>query len=676
MGLRIGVDVGGTFTDMVVFDEAAGTLRVSKVPSVPADPAEAVVESVRRLVAGGVAAADVVFFSHGTTIALNTLLQRSGARVGLLVTRGFADVLRLRRLRLVGAPGFFVPQPAPLVPPRDVREISARLLASGEELRPLEREQVLAAADELLERGCDTLAVSFLHSYRNPNHERRAGAWIRERHPELHVTLSSDVWPQHREYERTELAVVNAHVAPVMERYFAHLVGSLRELGVTAPLFSTKSSGGIVSAARAAERPVETLVSGPASGVVAAAALGRQAGYDELVAFDMGGTSADIGIVQSGEVRTTTDNFVGDFPVIMPSVDVSSIGAGGGSIARLDESGVLKVGPKSAGADPGPACYGRGGEQPTVTDAYVTLGIVDPDRFLGGQFRLDADAAQRACGGLGTRLGLDPVETAEAIVQVATANMFAALLPLMAQRGANTKDFALLAYGGAGPTHAFYLAREAGFARVVVPPTPGAFSGLGCLLGDVRADFVRTVYARLDALPEEGLVAAFVELGAQARAWAGEERVADARFAYAADLRYAGQSYEVPVELPAPGPGFRREVEDAFTAVYERVYGYADVGAPIELVNARARVVGETPKPPALPPSGNGASPASGDRRRIRWEGAEHEAAIVERAALAAGAVVAGPAIVVQYDTTTFVPPGYRLETDPFGNLVGGHSDA
>jgi N-methylhydantoinase A len=667
MAQRIGADVGGTFTDLVVFDQESGELRVSKVPSIPADPAEAVVEGVRRL-----GADDVVFFSHGTTIALNTLIQRSGARVGLLITRGFRDVLRLRRLRLVGAPGFFVSQPPPLVPPRDVREISERLLASGTELRPLDRDEVLAAAEGLVGSGCETLAVSFLHSYRNPEHERHAGAWISERFPALHVTLSSDVWPQHREYERTELAVVDAHIAPVMAQYFSHLVESLRALGVTSSLFSTKSSGGIVSAARAAERPVETLVSGPASGVVAAAALGRLAQEDELVAFDMGGTSADIGIVQAGEVQTTTESFVGDVPVIMPSVDVSSVGAGGGSIARLDEAGVLKVGPQSAGADPGPACYGRGAEEPTVTDSYVTLGIVAPDRFLGGEFPLDARAARAACARLGKGLGLDPNDTAEAILQVATSNMYARLLPLMAQRGANASDFALLAYGGAGPTHAFYLAREAGFGRVIVPPTPGAFSGLGCLLGDLRADFVRTIYARLDPSGEASLVAAFEELGTEAIGWAREERVPDARLSYAADMRYAGQSYEIPVELPPPGDGFRRRVEDAFSEAYERVYGHSDRGAPVELVNARARVIGEPQKPRTRPPPATGRAPEPFESRHIRWDGGTHVAAIYERARLPQDARIEGCAIVVQYDTTTFIPPGYRAEVDEFGNLVGG----
>ena len=671
MGLRVGVDVGGTFTDFVAFDDDSGTTRAFKVPSARADPVGAVVDGFRRLVDEGARPREVALFVHGTTIALNALLQRGGARVGLLVSRGFRDVLQLRRLRLKGAPGFFVEQPSPLVPRRDIREIGARILADGTEIRPLDTSEVVAAAEELVGSGCEALAICFLHAYRDPAHERAAAAAIRERLPAVHVTLSGEIWPQQHEYERTEIAVINAHVAPVMERYFRRLVASLAELRVRAPLFSTKSSGGIMSAARAAERPVETLLSGPASGVVAAAALGRAAGWDALVALDMGGTSADIGLVERGEVRTSTENAIGDFPVIMPAVDIASIGAGGGSIAHVDASHVLKVGPRSAGAEPGPASYGRGGREPTVTDAYVTLGMIVPDRFLGGELPLDEEAAQHACGRVGAPLRLNAEEAAEAIVRVATSNMFSVLLPLMAQRGANPRDFTLLAYGGAGPTHAFYLAREVGFERVIVPPAPGTFCALGCLLADVRADFVRTVYAPLEELSDERLAGVFHELRGEAERWVAEERVdAATTMGYAADMRYGGQSYEIAVALPEPDGAFRLRVVDAFTETYQRIYGYSDRSAPVELVNARAYVIGTTPKPQLLAaPGGDGARPQGA--RRIRFGGAHHEAAVYERRELAPGTTLAGPAIVLQYDTTTFVPPGCRLEVDRLGNLVG-----
>lgn len=668
-GHRVGIDVGGTFTDFVVFDEHRG-IRIFKVPSVPADPAAGVLEGARQIIGAGVSPGAINVILHGTTIGLNALLQRSGARIGLLTTRGFQDVLRLRRLRLAGAPGFFVTQPDPLIPRRDIREIGGRLLADGREIRPLDRSEVISAVEQLVTAGCEALAVCFLHSYRNPAHEEATASWIRERFPEMHVTMSSAVWPQQREYERTEISVINAHIAPVMERYFARLMDNFGTLGIRAPVFSTKSSGGIMSAARASERPVETLLSGPASGIVAAAALGRAAGESELIAFDMGGTSADIGIVQGGEVRTSTDNAIGDFPVIMPAVDVASIGAGGGSIAHVDASGVLKVGPASAGADPGPACYGRGGTEPTVTDSYVVLGMLDPERFLGGELLLDVEAARQACGRIGQRLGIPTEDAAEAILRVATANMFASFLPLMAQRGANPRDFALLAYGGAGPTHAFYLAREVGFERVLIPASPGTFAALGCLLADVRADFVRTVYSPLDKIADHDLIGLFEQLRDQAISWVEEERVnVPTSVTFAGDLRYAGQSYEITVALPEPGDDFRNRVVEAFNMSYQDIYGYSDHDAPVELVNARAFVLGTTPKPDLRASGGHELNPIG--HRGVRFEGVEHKTAIYDRTTLGPSSAFTGPAMVVQYDTTTFVPPGYSVHVDTYGNLVG-----
>ncbi|MDR0360422.1 MAG: hydantoinase/oxoprolinase family protein [bacterium] len=671
MATLVGVDVGGTFTDFVAADER-GARSEFKVRSTPAEPAQAVLEGFRRLFAEGVDPAAISLFAHGTTVALNTVLQRSGARVGLITTRGFRDVLALRRLRLTGAPGFHVRRPEPLVARRDVREVGGRLLADGREVRPLDEAEVAAAAADLAATGCEAVAICLLHSYRSDAHERRAAAAARAACPGLHVTVSSEVWPQQREYERTEVAVVNAHVAPVMERYFHHLSGALGELGVAATVLSTRSSGGVMSAEAAARRPGETLLSGPGSGVVAAAALGRAAGLHHLVAFDMGGTSADVGLVVEGAARTTTEATVGDFPVLMPSVDVSSIGAGGGSIAAVDSAGVLKVGPRSAGSTPGPACYGRGGEEATVTDAYAALGVVS--ELLDGEVPLDLEAARRACADLGARLDLDPEGAAEAILRVATANMYARLLPLMAGRGADPREFALLAYGGAGPTHAFRLAREVGFTRVVIPPSPGTFCALGCLLADLRADFVATVSADLDELPEPELVSVFTGLAQNARSWVHEQRVPSERplVTLGADMRQGGQSYEIAVELPPDlGPGFRERAREAFFGAYERVYGNPDRSGRVEIVNARAYVIAPTAKPAfASPAVARGAAPDG--RRRVRHEGRDFAAEVIARSALAPGRRLEGPAVITQYDTTTFVPPGAWVEVGPLASLIGG----
>jgi N-methylhydantoinase A len=667
VAIRVGVDVGGTFTDFVVFDEAGG-LSTFKLPSTGGAPEEAVIGGFRRLLAAG--ARDITLFSHGTTVALNTLLQRAGARVGLIVTRGFRDVLQLRRLRLEGAPGFHIQRPRPLVPRRDIREVGGRLRYDGVEIRPLDESEVIAAAEELVAAGCESIAISFLHSYRDPTHERRAAAAIRRRFPSIAVTASSEVWPQQREYERTEVTVINAHLAPVLRHYYERLAGALTELGVNTTVLATKSSGGVMTAASAAQRPVETLLSGPAAGVVAAAHLGRTAGFDHLVAFDMGGTSADIGLVVEGTVRTTTEATVGEFPVVMPSVDVSSVGAGGGSIATLDPSGVLKVGPRSAGSHPGPACYGRGGTEPTVTDAYVTLGILGD--LLGGEMELDVEAARYACGRLGDRLGTSPEQAAEAILQVATATMCARLLPLMARRGGDPREFALLAYGGAGPTHAFRLAREAGFGRIVIPPSPGTFCALGCLLADLRADFVSTVYADLDQIPEEGLLEVFAGLRREAEAWVVEQgvEVGEVRVWSSADMRQGGQSYEIPVDLPGTlGAGLRDRVREAFFDAYDRVYGDAERSGRVEIVNARAHVVAATPKPDL---AWAGGDVGAEGYRRVHHSGVALEAVVYRRAGLAPGSRVVGPAVITEYGTTTFVPPQAFVEVDRSGNLLGG----
>lgn len=686
MAVSVGADVGGTFTDFVVFDEAEGSVREKKVPSSMDSPARAVADGLREVMAAGTEPANITRFSHGTTLAVNTLLQRSGARVGLLVTRGFRDVLQLRRLRLPDAPGFHVRQPEPLVARRDVREVGGRLLHDGTEVRPLAVDEAVAAAGDLLAAGCEALAVCLLHSYRDPSHEQRVGEAIRRRFPGVHVSLSAEVWPQQREYERTQVTVINAHIAPIMERYFSGLGRQLGDVGVAVGLLSTKSSGGVMSAARAARRPVETLLSGPASGVVAAAELGRAAGVASLMAFDMGGTSADIGLVESGGARTSNEAAVGDFPVLLPTVDVTSVGAGGGSVAYVDAAGVLKVGPRSAGAMPGPACYGRGGSEPTVTDAYATLGVLT--HLLGGEVVLDLGAARAVCGRLGECLGTDATGAAEAVLQVATANMYARILPFLAQRGLDPRSLALLAYGGAGPTHAFRLAREVRSSTVVIPPSPGTFCALGCLLADLRADFVATVYADLAAMGDGEMAAAFTRLHRQASQWAASENAHAAAISFGADMRYRGQSYELPVPLSSDlGDGICDRAAAAFAAAHERVYGYADPGEAVEVVNVRAQLLAPTRKPPlrhgvssagrsSAGHSSAGRPSRSGPiQRTVCYGGERHTAAVVDRSSLQPGESLGGPAVVTQYDTTTFIPPGAVAEVDGAGNLIGRFLD-
>ena len=669
---RLGVDIGGTFTDFLVMDEASGEALALKVPST-AEPEEAILEGLAQFDRRhGIVPSEIDFFSHGTTIAVNTLLERTGEEVGVITTRGFRDVLELRRLRLPKANDFFVPKPVALTPRRNVREVDERVLADGSVLVPLDLDQVEAEARSLHAAGIRTFAVCFLHAYRNPAHEAAARARIAEVLPDAYVCTSSEIWPQQREYERFLISVMNAYVGARMKRYFATLRARTSAAGLTARVFSTKSNGGVMSLEAAAAKPVETLLSGPAAGVIGAAHVGRQAGEPMLVTLDMGGTSVDVAVV-GGEVPYSSENTVGDFPVIMPAIDVSAIGAGGGSIAWTDTAGVLKVGPRSAGAVPGPAAYGRGGTQATVTDAYVVSGICNPDFFLGGTMRLDVAAAEAAVGEIGARMGLELHAAAEAILSIATANIYSGLVPQLARRGAEARDCALVAYGAAGPTHSFLLARELPFRKVIVPPTPGTLCALGCLVADLRADFVRTVWAGLDALDDAAIAALYRELEAEAREWLAAEKVEleAVHLIRSADLCYVGQSFELNVPFP-DAPPTRAAIAEWFHDRYDRVYGRAEQEKPLRLVEARVQIVGVLKRPPIRFATGQGEVPAGhATRRRVHDQGRFVEAAVHHRAALVEGQMLYGPAVIEQYDTTIWVPEGFVLTIDGFGNLIG-----
>jgi N-methylhydantoinase A len=676
---RLGVDIGGTFTDFSLLDERTGELRVLKTSSVRDKPALAVFEGTRRLLAEErLAPEDIGYFIHGTTLAVNTVIERTGARVALLVTAGFRDVLNIARHRIPDIFNFFTELPAPLVPRARVVEIPERCLGDGRLVQPADEEAVRTAVGLLVPEGVTAVAICFLHSYKNPANEVAARRVILAEAPDLYVSLSSELWPQMREYERGLVAVMNAYVGRKMAAYFQDLETGLREMGLRAPVLTTKSNGGVMNAREAGERPVETLLSGPAAGVIGGSFVARAAGIDRIITLDMGGTSADVAVVD-GEPRYSTENQVGDFPVIMPAIDVSSIGAGGGSIAWTDSHGVLKVGPRSAGASPGPACYGLGGVQPTVTDAYVSLGIIDPARFLGGSLRLDPGLARVALERLAEVLGLDVPRTAEAVLRVATSQMYAALVPLMARKGINLDDFALLTFGGAGPTHGFLLAREVGIRRVIVPRHPGVLCATGSLVADIRRDFVRTLHQPLrrgrDAALVEAIRAGFRALADEGHAWLRAQALPflGTEVLGTVDLRYLGQSFDLTIAVG------ERELVDAsgdalrqtFQVHYHQVYGYVDEQADLEILNIRASAIGRTPKPrlAELPPGA--PRPREPGQREIFADDRFERAAVLHRDGLIVGETFEGPAIVEQYDSTTFVPAGFRVAVDRFGNLIG-----
>ena len=673
---RLGIDIGGTFTDLHAMEEPSGRLFALKMPSTPQDPSQAVVAGVRELEKRfGIPPEAISYFAHGTTLAVNTLLERNGARGGVLMTKGFTDTLVLRRLRLPKANDFFVPKPVPLVPRRHVRPIAERLRSDGSILIPLNRDDVLARAQELVNAGVETLAICFLHAHQNPTHEQQAQAWVEAAFPDIYVCTSSGIWPQQREYERSLISVMNAYVGGRMKAYFNTLAARTREIGMRCRIYSTKSNGGVMSVQSAAERPVETLLSGPASGVIGAAYLGQLTGDTQLVTLDMGGTSVDVSVVHD-EIRYSSENTIGDFPVIMPAVDVSAIGSGGGSIAWADAEGVLKVGPESAGASPGPACYGRGGNRPTVTDAYVCAGIIAPDRFLGGEMPLDLGLAQQSIDGLGQQLELGRAETTDAILQVTTSNIYAELLPQLARRGVDATDFSLIAYGAAGPTQAFMLARDLNLRRVIVPPSPGILCALGCLVADIRADFVQSVWRESTDLADQELQDIFDRLDHQAREWLLSQQT-DLQQVYvlrSADMCYAGQSYEVNVPFPDGGEtalSSQRLVE-WFHRRYESVYGYADEESPTRMLEARLQIVGVTPKPAINLMAYEdrvGAEPTG--QREVFENGRRFDSEVWQRASLVADRSYPGPLIVEQYDTTVYVPDGFEVWVDALANLIG-----
>jgi N-methylhydantoinase A len=674
LSIRIGVDIGGTFTDFCSYDVGTGAITPYKVPSTLHAPAEAVGDGLRALKALGLDPASVEYFVHGATIAINTVLQRNGARVALLVTDGFRDLLEIQRLRLAHPFDFNSTRPLPLVPRADVIELDERILTNGNIDRPLDELRARELISRSVADGIEAYAVCLVNSYRNPIHERRVGALVRELAPRSAVTLSVDVWPQIREYERAVATVMNAYTQPAVSSYLERLGGILAELGCPARPYMTKSNGGVMTTDRARVATAEMLLSGPASGVTGAAFVAREAGFSELITLDLGGTSADIAIVTSGTPLSSQEEHIGDFPIIIPTIAVSSIGAGGGSVARVDEAGVLKVGPQSAGADPGPACYGRGGTGPTLTDAFVVAGLVDPDRFLGGRIQLNPALARDAMGALGAKLGLDAIGAARAVIRVATAAMYSEFSSLMSKRGIDPRDFALVAFGGAGALVACALAREFRIPKVLVPLSPGTLCALGALAADVTNDHIHTVNERLDAVVPESLLRSFADMRAQAEDWLRTEgpSLRESLFLTSVDTRYEGQAYEI--EVPLDLERFLREgtpeIADLHHSMHERIYAHADRASAIEVVNLRLRVIGRMPKPTSARLERAESAPMRCGVRAVYDEGGLERADVYARKDLRGGHRFGGPAIVDQDDTTVFVPSGMTVEVDEFGNLI------
>ena len=678
MTLRIGVDTGGTFTDVVAFDEETGAIHVRKVSSTPADPGLAIVDGARQLLeqAGERGMPDVSYFAHGTTVGTNALLTHRGARTAVITTRGFRDLLELGRGRRPRLYDLQADKPVPFAP-RDRRlEVTERVRHDGRVETPLDEQEVRAAAKTLREQEVEAVAVCLLYSFLHPAHEQRIGQILAEELPGAHVSLSSRVLPEFREYERLSTVVTNAYVGPVVSRYLARLRTRLVEQGLGVTPHVTQSNGGIIPFEAAEELPVRMVLSGPSTGVVGAAGICAAAGHPDIITFDMGGTSSDVSLVQNGEPKVTTGMELDGRPVRTPMLDIHTVGAGGGSLARVDAGGHLKVGPASAGADPGPACYGKGSEA-SVTDANVVLHTLNPTALLDGRMPIDESAARAAVARLAEQAGLDVEETAEGILRVVTANMARAIRVISVQRGYDPRDYALVPFGGAGPLHASRLARELGMRTVLVPPTPGAQSALGLLMTNVRADFSRTRIQPVTASSADSLGELYAELEGEARDWFDAESVApaDRSVQRTAELRYAGQNYEIPVPVPGGGLGVAEveEVLRAFAGEHRRLYGYDAPEEPVEVVTLRVQAVGAVPQARLRreEPGGEDASASVvGTREMYVPDAGFTPVPVHRRDRMRPGNRVAGPAVVEQMDATTVLLPGDVLTVDAHSNLV------
>ena len=679
MKYTLGIDVGGTFTDLVCIDEL-GRFLIRKAPSTPTDPSEAMMEGIAKL-ANDLGKSredflrDVIRICHGTTVSTNTVLTRRGAKVGLLVTKGFRDMLRIRLRIRENTYDYTVPQPKPLALRHLTVPIGERIKWNGEEFVPLNEEEVRRACTYLRKQGVEAIAICFLWSFKNPSHERRAAEICREALPDVYVCSSHEVQPEIREYWRMSTTVMNAYVGPALLKYIKHLTASLDEAGFAGELLITQSNAGAISPQIACEQAVRTLISGPACAPAAAAYLTKDLRIDNLITIDMGGTSFDVCLVKEGKPTMTLESSIdGVYHIRLPMVDVHTIGAGGGSIAWLDSMKVLHVGPQSAGADPGPACYHKGGKDPTVTDADLVLGYLSPDYFLGGEIKLDIDLAQKAIKEkIADPLGLTVSEAARSIIAVVDHTMVNGIAAISVQRGEDPRGYTLVAAGGAGPVHAVSLAKELGIKHVMIPKASSIFCALGSVIADIRHDYVKSVHFRTDSVDLSLVRSVFAEMEEIGNGLLEKESVpqADRYYKRSMDMRYKGQFHEVEVPVSSDDlteRGMKHTVE-RFYQRHEALYGYKDVGVT-EIINLRLSAFGKTMAPSRTKQAldtKDASKTLKGHREALMGdEGKMVLTPIYDGDRMGAGNILKGPAIIEQKTTTIVVPPRARLEVNPY----------
>jgi N-methylhydantoinase A len=675
---RVAVDTGGTFSDFVYLNEETGAVSIAKVPSTPDDPSRAILHGIEGLIAQGVPAAGVNYFCHGTTVGTNALLEGKGVRTGLLVTEGFRGIYEVaEQARPYGTAIFDVmyDKPAPLVPPSLTDEVRERVDFRGNVLTPLDEAALRIALRGLKTRRIESLAVCLLFSFLHPQHEARVGEIAKEELPGCNVSLSSEILPQIREYYRLSTTVINAYLQPILARYVANLDRRLAEAGVaTRQKYIMQSNGGMSTFAEAAHTAVTTVLSGPAGGGTAGVSASRVGGFANLITFDMGGTSCDVALIKDGEQIFSNRGKIEGRDLAVPMMDINTVSAGGGTIARVDRFGVLEVGPQSAGAVPGPCCYGRGGEEVTITDCNLLLGYLSADNFLGGRMRLDRAQADQAIIRVARNLSLDSSAAAEGIIRIIDVKMEEAIKAISTMRGHDLRDFFLLAFGGAGPLHAARMARDLGMAGVIVPLYPGVFSAIGLLMSDVKHDYIRSRMTPIGELTSSDVETVFAQLETRAREDLQRDGFADSdiRIERALDMRYAGQGYEITMSCTADETQALAHLRKEFDLEHQRQFGHSAPEEPVEMVSYRVRGVGLVPavSMPKYTPKGLALSDALRERRQVRFDGKTISCPVYQREKLDVGLTLRGPAILDQFDCTTIICAGQVVRIDEWKNMI------
>jgi N-methylhydantoinase A len=675
---RIAVDTGGTFSDFVYLNEDKGEVAISKVPSTPDDPSRAILQGVEALLTQGVAAADVGYFCHGTTVGTNALLEGKGVRTGLLVTEGFRGIYEVaEQARPYGNAIFDVmyDKPAPLVPQSLTGEVTERIDFRGTVLRPLDETALRQTLRKLKAQNIESLAVCLLFSFLHPQHEARVREIAREEMPDCNISLSSEILPQIREYYRLSTTVINAYLQPILAHYIAQLDRRLDDAGVaTRQKYILQSNGGMSTFDAAARTAVTTVLSGPAGGVTAGAYACRMTGLQNIITFDMGGTSCDVALIKDGEPAIASRGKIEGRDLAVPMMDINTVSAGGGTIAKVDRFGALQVGPQSAGAVPGPACYGRGGEAPTITDCNLVLGYLGEDNFLGGRMRLDRAQALAAVDRVAKPLSLDVMAAAEGIVRIIDVKMEEAIKAISTMRGHDLRDFFLLAFGGAGPAHAGRIARDLGMGGVIVPLYPGVYSAIGLLMSDVKHDYIRSRMTPVSALTSHDVNAMFEQMEAHARDDLGRDGFADRqiRIERALDMRYAGQGYEMSIGCGRLATDALAELRRSFDEQHKSMFGHMAPEEPVEVVSYRVRGIGLVPAVslPKFAPDGKRLADALRERRMVCFDGAAIDCPVYQRERLDVGLTLTGPAILDQFDCTTVICPGQVGRVDEWKNLI------